>query len=139
VTLGHLGGGGPSVRSVLAGIGDTHFTWLGALALNPRPVNFTDKPGAVFTTLVQQLKDQGNISSLSWGYTAGSQYRKSAFLFPCIICLEETLVQHAGDLASLPYYTALIVPQNLFQFSAPSLSVATTSLASRFHRRRTPI
>lgn len=65
------------MRSVVAGIGDTHFTWLGALGLNPRPVNFTDRPGAVFTSLVQQLKNQSNISSLSWGYTAGAKYRKS--------------------------------------------------------------
>lgn len=76
VTLGHLGGGGPTVRSVIAGIGDTHFTWLGALGLNPRPVNFTDKPGAPFPSLVQLLKDQGNISSLSWAYTAGARYRE---------------------------------------------------------------
>lgn len=76
VTLGHLRGGGPSVRGVVAAVGDTHFTWLGALGLNPRPVNFTDKPQEPFTSLLQQLKDQGNISSLSWAYTAGAQYRR---------------------------------------------------------------
>ncbi|KAH7083520.1 peptidase aspartic [Paraphoma chrysanthemicola] len=76
VTLGYPGGGGATVsRSVIAGIGDTHFTWLGVLGLNPRPVNFSTTPNAPKTSFVQSLKDQGDIPSLAWAYTAGARYK----------------------------------------------------------------
>jgi hypothetical protein len=82
MTLGYTGGGGPTVqRSVIAGIADTHFTWLGALGLNPRPVNFTSMPGASQPSLVQTLKNQGDIKSLSWAYTAGAHYSKLYLLW----------------------------------------------------------
>jgi|TARA_R110002003_G_scaffold125_10_gene11449 hypothetical protein len=77
VTLGYPDGGGPTVaRTVIAGIGDTQFTWLGVLGMNPRPVNFSTTPGAPQRSFVQALKDEGDIPSLSWAYTAGAQYSK---------------------------------------------------------------
>lgn len=76
VTLGWQGSNGPSVEhSVVAGIADTTFTWLGVLGLNPRPTNFSTFPNSPQPSLVQLLKDQNSIPSLSWAYTAGAPYR----------------------------------------------------------------
>ncbi|KAF2438355.1 acid protease [Karstenula rhodostoma CBS 690.94] len=76
VTLGWQGSNGPSVEhSVVAGIADTTFTWLGVLGLNPRPTNFSTFPNSPQPSLIQLLKDQNSIPSLSWAYTAGAPYR----------------------------------------------------------------
>lgn len=75
MTLGWPGSGGVTVeKSIIAGIGDTHFTWLGVIGLNPRPTNFSSANDAPQTSFIQSLKNQGDIPSLSWAYTAGAQY-----------------------------------------------------------------
>ena len=80
VSLGWPGSAGPTAEhSVVAGIGDTHFTWLGVLGLNPRPTNFTNMPNDPQASFIQKLKDQEDIPSLSWAYTAGAQYSKYDF------------------------------------------------------------
>jgi hypothetical protein len=77
VTLGWQGSRGPSVEhSIVAGIADTTFSWLGVLGLNPRPTNFSTFPNNPQVSFVQSLKDYNNIPSLSWAYTAGAQYRE---------------------------------------------------------------
>ncbi|KAF2681582.1 acid protease [Lentithecium fluviatile CBS 122367] len=76
VTLGWQGSGGPSVdHSIVAGIADTTFTWLGVLGLNPRPTNFSTFPNNPQVSFIQALRNQNSIPSLSWAYTAGAQYR----------------------------------------------------------------
>ena len=49
-------------------------TYLGLLGLDPRSSNFTGQPP--IPSYLQSLWDQSLIPSLSWGYTAGNQYRK---------------------------------------------------------------
>lgn len=76
VTLGWQGSGGPSVQhSTIANMAYYEF-WLGTFGLNPQPANFTTytDPQPSFMT---QLKRNNTIPSLSWGYTAGNQYRES--------------------------------------------------------------
>lgn len=76
VTLGWQGSGGPTVEhSIVAGVGDTHFTWLGGLGLNPRPTNFSTFPNSPQVSLIQSLKNERMIPSVSWAYTAGAPYR----------------------------------------------------------------
>ncbi|KAF2190223.1 acid protease [Zopfia rhizophila CBS 207.26] len=76
VTLGWQGSGGPTVEhSIVAGIGDTSFTWLGVLGLNPRPTNFSTFLNNPQVSLIQALRNQNNIPSMSWAYTAGAPYR----------------------------------------------------------------
>ncbi|KAF2468987.1 acid protease [Lindgomyces ingoldianus] len=76
VTLGWPGSGGPSVEhSIVAGVGDTTFSWLGVLGLNPRPTNFSTFLNNPQVGFVQALKNQNNIPSVSWSYTAGAPYR----------------------------------------------------------------
>ncbi|KAJ4290316.1 hypothetical protein N0V90_010532 [Kalmusia sp. IMI 367209] len=76
VTLGWQGSNQPTVKhSVVAGIADTTFSWLGVLGLNPRPTNFSTFPNSPQPSFVQLLKDQNSIPSLSWAYTAGAPYR----------------------------------------------------------------
>jgi len=52
-------------------------TYLGLLGLDPRSSNFTDQPP--IPSYLQTLWDQSLIPSLSWGYTAGKQYRKRKY------------------------------------------------------------
>ncbi|KAF2205701.1 acid protease [Delitschia confertaspora ATCC 74209] len=76
VTLGWQGSGGPSVEhSIVAGIGDARFSWLGGLGLNPRPTNFSTFPNNPQVSFLQALFNEKKIPSLSWSYTAGAPYR----------------------------------------------------------------
>ncbi|KAB2568947.1 hypothetical protein DBV05_g12380 [Lasiodiplodia theobromae] len=77
VGLDYLGAGGTIEHQVIATIAYEGF-WFGAFPLNPRPFNFTDM-NAPQTSFLQSLKDNNNISSLSWGYTAGAKYRSDNF------------------------------------------------------------
>lgn len=73
-TLGWQGSGGPSMsHSIVFNIADSKY-WLGEFGLNPRPTNFTTfvDPQPSF---MQSLKTNNTIPSLSYGYTAGNQYR----------------------------------------------------------------
>lgn len=74
VTLGWQGSGGPSVSHNVVFNLYTPIYWLGAFGLNPMPSNFTtlNDPQPSF---MQQLVNNNSIPSLSYGYTAGNQYR----------------------------------------------------------------
>ncbi|KAL8871203.1 MAG: hypothetical protein Q9174_002913 [Haloplaca sp. 1 TL-2023] len=72
--LGYPGSGGASVNhSVIAAI-ETKDFYLGYIGLSPYPINFTtvDIPPP---SLLSQLKTEEQIPSLSYGYSAGAQYR----------------------------------------------------------------
>jgi len=49
-------------------------TWLGLFGVNPRSSNFTNNQP--IPSYLQNLRNASRIPSLSWGYTAGNQYRK---------------------------------------------------------------
>lgn len=79
VGLSWQGSGGPTLnRTVVAGVADPDF-YLGNFGLSPRPTNFTtfNDPQSSYLTL---LKDSNQIPSLSYGMTAGAQYRYSKVL-----------------------------------------------------------
>lgn len=74
VTMGFQGQGGPTVQhSTVFNIFDSKY-WLGQFGLNPRPTNFTTfaDPQPSF---LQQLVSNNSIPGMSYGYTAGNQYR----------------------------------------------------------------
>lgn len=74
VTLGWQGSGGPTVdHATVFTIADSKY-WLGEFGLNPYPTNFTtlNDPQPSYMT---QLKNNNTIASVSYGYTAGNQYR----------------------------------------------------------------
>lgn len=74
ITLGWQGSGGPTVEHSTVFSLDLQTYWLGIFGLNPAPTNFT-----TFTdpqpSFMQQLVNNNTIPSLSYGYTAGNQYR----------------------------------------------------------------
>lgn len=72
ISLGWVGDGLPAVdNQSIAGIISPNFT-LGSLALNPRPINFTDYNNPI-PSLMQNLRTiETPIPSLSWSYTAGA-------------------------------------------------------------------
>jgi len=74
VSLGFLEDNGPSLTNTTVGTMDSGDFWLGVFGLHPRPTNFTsfDESAPSYMTL---LKEQGLVPSLSFGYTAGAQYR----------------------------------------------------------------
>ena len=74
VTLGWQGSGGPTVEhTTILNLADSQY-WLGVFPLNPRPTNFTGFTDPQ-TSFLQVLKDNYTIPSLSYGFTAGNQYR----------------------------------------------------------------
>jgi hypothetical protein len=78
IILGWQGSGGPVVRNqTVAGMATKDF-YIGLFGLTSRATNFTnyDNP---FPSVMQSLRNQTLIPSLSWAYTAGNQYRKSTF------------------------------------------------------------
>lgn len=74
VSLGYEGEGGSTLKNTTVGTIATNDFWLGIFGLHPRPTNFSsfDEPSPSYMTL---LKEQSYIPSLSYGYTAGAQYR----------------------------------------------------------------
>ena len=82
VTFGYPRNGIQPVQHVLVGqMAEWKFSTVGYLGLDPKPTNFTDTTAmsGPQTSLMQYLKDNRTIPSLSFGYTAGAQYRKLNF------------------------------------------------------------
>ncbi|SLM40572.1 Aspartic peptidase domain [Lasallia pustulata] len=79
LSLGLLGTGLPNMsHQVIAGIAAKDF-YLGSWGISPYPTNLTtlDDPKP---SLMSDLKEKNLISSLSYGYTAGAQYRLKGVL-----------------------------------------------------------
>ncbi|MCJ1285111.1 hypothetical protein MMC26_004449 [Xylographa opegraphella] len=79
LSLAAPGAGGPTLQNqIIGGIAAQQF-WLGMFGVNPKPTNFTN-----FTTeqtsYMTNLKEQKIIPSISFGYTAGNQYRLKTVL-----------------------------------------------------------
>lgn len=74
IMLGLPGSGSPSLSSQVLATITTHDFWLGLFGLNPAPTNFSGKTEPV-PSYMSNLKSQGHIPSLSYGYTAGAYYR----------------------------------------------------------------
>lgn len=74
VTLGWQGSGGPSVQHSTVFNLASPLYWLGAFGLRPDPANFTTQNDPQ-PSFMQQLVNNNTIPSLSYGYTAGNQYR----------------------------------------------------------------
>ncbi|MCJ1244640.1 hypothetical protein MMC30_001839 [Trapelia coarctata] len=74
-----IGNGGPTLSDqVVAGIATGQF-WLGMFGLNPKATNYTPTdPGQ--PSFMTTLRQQNLIPSLSYGYTAGNQYRLKTVL-----------------------------------------------------------
>lgn len=73
IVLSYSGGQGPLLNNtMLAGIATKDF-FIGTIGLTPWGVNFTDfnQPAP---SVLTSLKNAGEISSNSWGYTAGAYY-----------------------------------------------------------------
>lgn len=71
LSLGAPGGMVNDAHGSVATYSGTSY-WLGAIGLNPRPI---PGPGGTQKAFLQQLKDNGQISSLSYAYGEGASYR----------------------------------------------------------------
>ncbi|CAD6445902.1 911f14ec-e970-4108-9906-f13cae20c75a [Sclerotinia trifoliorum] len=103
IMLGSPGSGSPSLSSQVLATITTHDFWLGLFGLNPAPTNFSGKTEPV-PSYMSNLKSQGHIPSLSYGYTAGAYYRNGGG------------ASGGGVFANLTlggYEESLIVPNNL--------------------------
>ncbi|KAH7400533.1 aspartic peptidase domain-containing protein [Phaeosphaeria sp. MPI-PUGE-AT-0046c] len=67
--------GGPILpKQVVAGVVNTRF-WVGRLGMDVKPSNFSEFENPQ-RSLIETLKEENYIPSLSYGYTAGAYYRK---------------------------------------------------------------
>lgn len=81
VSLGLLGTGLPNMsHQILAGIAAKDF-YLGSWGISPYPTNLTNLDDPM-PSLMSNLKEENLIPSLSYGYTAGAQYRKTISSLP---------------------------------------------------------
>ena len=79
VSLGLPGSGAPTMdHQIVTGIATKSF-FVGSWGIRPAPTNLTNFNDPV-PSLVQNLKDGGKISSLSWAYTAGAYYQSQSEL-----------------------------------------------------------
>lgn len=115
VALGWQGSNGPSLdQQIVAGIATPDF-YLGTFGLDPRPTNFTNYNNPV-TSYISNLKQQKIIPSLSWGYTAGNQYRENKVL---------------GSLTLGGYDTSRFAPNDvIFPFDTQDIQALTVQIAS---------
>ncbi|KAI4212168.1 MAG: hypothetical protein LQ351_005037 [Letrouitia transgressa] len=75
LALGLPGSGGPTLeKQIIAGIGNEAF-YLGMFGVNPKRTNYTGIADEGQASIMTSLKDQNLIPSISFGYTAGAQYR----------------------------------------------------------------
>jgi hypothetical protein len=75
IALGGLDSDGPTLTNqTVVGITDANI-YLGLFGLNPSVSTFGDS-GDSTNSYLRNLKTQGHIPSISWGYTAGNQYRE---------------------------------------------------------------
>lgn len=75
LALGLPGSGGPTLeKQIIAGIGNQAF-YLGMFSVNPKRTNFTGIEDGGQASIMTSLKNQNLIPSVSFGYTAGAQYR----------------------------------------------------------------
>jgi hypothetical protein len=75
ITLGYLGGGGPSLgNQTVASIAAKDF-YMGLFGVKPQASNFTSLTDPI-PSFMENLRTQNMIPSLSWAYTAGNKYRE---------------------------------------------------------------
>ena len=76
VGLGGLGSEGPTLKNTTVGGLETTDFYLGIFGINAKPTNFSDfnDPSPSYITY---LKEDNLIPSVSFGYTAGAQYREA--------------------------------------------------------------
>ena len=78
--LGIQGSGGPTLNTqVIAGIVTNNF-YIGMFGANPKPTNYTGIDGYQQDSYITSLKKQNFIPSITYGYTAGAEYRKKKVL-----------------------------------------------------------
>ncbi|CCD48043.1 hypothetical protein BofuT4_P110560.1 [Botrytis cinerea T4] len=121
ILLGSPGSGSPSLSSQVLATIATHDFWLGLFGLNPAPTNFSSKTEPA-PSYMSNLKSQGHIPSLSYGYTAGAYYRNGGG------------ANGGGVLGNLTlggYEESLFVPNNLtvdFATSGDDLTVDVNAI-----------
>lgn len=76
VGLAYPGEGGPTLTGQTVGAIATTSFYFGHFGINPKPTNFTNFTSQSPSYLTS-LKQQGQIPSVSWSYTAGAPYRTS--------------------------------------------------------------
>jgi hypothetical protein len=83
VGLGLPGEKGPSVQNTIIGTLVSANFWIGHLGMHPKPTNFSafEDPVPSFMT---SLFEQKGLPSMSFGYTAGSQYRTLLLQANCV-------------------------------------------------------
>jgi hypothetical protein len=79
VGLGLLGEKGPTAQNITLGTLATQNFWIGHIGLHAKPTNFSVLEAPV-PSYITTLFDQKSIPSVSFGYTAGAQYREIALL-----------------------------------------------------------
>lgn len=85
IGLGIQGSGGPTLQNqVLAGIITNNF-YIGMFGANPKPTNYSGTEANQQDSYVTTLKKQNLIPSISFGYTAGAQYRLKKVLGSLIL------------------------------------------------------
>lgn len=78
ISLGGEGSGGPTLPDQIVGGIGTEKYYLGLFGVNPKVTNFTTKNGYLESpSYLASLRNKSLIPSVSFGYTAGAQYRKS--------------------------------------------------------------
>jgi hypothetical protein len=73
--------GGPSMTDQVVGSIAKSVFYVGLFGLDPRPLNFSDFDYPQ-RSYISTLKDEEIISSISYGYTAGSYYSQSVSGMP---------------------------------------------------------
>ena len=118
VALGWQGSNGPTLnQQIIAGIATPQF-YTGIFGLDPRPTNFSNYNRPV-PSYMSNLKSQNLIPSLSWGYTAGNQYRLSKAL---------------GSLALGGYDASRFQSNNVtFPFNDQDIRALTVGISSIVH------
>lgn len=99
VGLGMEGEGGPTLLNQTVGSYTSEDFFLGVFGLHPKPTNFSTF-GEPSPSYMSYLKEQNLIPSVSYGYTAGNQYRTSLQAGPSVRALIKNIRSAKGSCKS---------------------------------------
>jgi hypothetical protein len=90
VALGYWGGAGQKLgENMIFEFRSTNYTLQGLVGLYQPPINFTDTGGYKSPSFIQHLRDTNQTGSVSYGYTAGAQYRMFTRSYLLLISMED--------------------------------------------------
>jgi hypothetical protein len=124
--LGYVGSGSPTLINTTVTWINTFDFWIGEFGLNPRPTNFTSLNDNS-PSYLSLLYESDSIPSLTYGYTAGAQYRFNEVVGSLVLGGYDSSLFEENNI-TIPFYFDQTLDLTLALLSISATNTTTTSL-----------